>query len=211
MGKFEVGVLGNFDGKIGTVVGAKWKGIEYMRHKGRKSKKPPTAAQLEQRAKFSCVIKLVNAMTNVLAACYPDSPKKTALNHAFSDIYAKALTGIYPAYGLDYSKVSVSKGVLFNGDKPVATAAGSGIIKFTWNDNTDNNLALATDKAVLVAYCPELENAVCILQGAARSQGTDSLNMKNFTGMVIETWIAFMSANGQEVSSSIYTGQLTVS
>ncbi len=39
MAKFEVGVLRNFEGKVGTVVGAKWKGIEYMGHKGRKRKK----------------------------------------------------------------------------------------------------------------------------------------------------------------------------
>ena len=50
MGKYEVGVLGNFDGKIGTVVGARWKGITYMRHKGRKSTKPPTASQLDKQA-----------------------------------------------------------------------------------------------------------------------------------------------------------------
>lgn len=211
MAKYEVGVLGNFDGKVGTVVGASWRGIPYMRHKGRKSKKPRSQAQLEHQAKFKSVSKFVKAVSKLLMACYRDSPEQTGVNHAFSDIYAKALTGVYPAYSLDYSKISVSKGVLFNADGPAAAAAGTGIVKFTWSDNTDNNLALATDKAVLVAYCPELEQAVYTLQGAARSAGTDNLNMKNFAGKVVETWIAFMSANGQEVSSSIYTGQLTVS
>lgn len=211
MGKFEVGVLGNFDGKIGTVVGAKWKGIEYMRHKGRKSKKDPTEAQLEQRARFRCVIGFVNRMTNLLAACYPDTSKKTALNHAFTDIYAKALTGTYPLYSLDYSKVSISKGQLHNGNAPVAAAAGNGIIKFSWNDNTDGNDANKDDKSVLAVYCPELDQAIYTLSGAQRDSGSASLNVMNFTGKVVETWIAFMSANGQLVSSSIYTGQLTVS
>ncbi len=211
MGKFEVGVLGNFDGKIGTVVGAKWKGIEYMRHKGRKSKKPPTAAQLEQRAKFTCVIKLVNTLTNVLAACYPDSPKKTALNHAFSDIYDKALTGTYPTFSLDYSKVSISKGHLHNANDPVAEAAGNGIIKFSWNDNSDGNVANKDDKSVLAMYCPELDETVYTLSGAQRDAGSASLNVMNYKGKVVETWIAFMSADGQLVSTSRYTGQLTVS
>ena len=211
MGKFEVGVLGNFDGKIGTVVGAKWKGIEYMRHKGRKSKKPPTAAQLEQQAKFKCVIRFVNAMTNVLSVGYPDLLKKTALNQAFSDIYAKALNGTYPSFSLDYSKVSISKGVLHNANAPVASAAGNGVIKFSWNDNSDGNVANADDKSVLAMYCPELDEVVYTLSGAQRGTGTASLNVMNYTGMLVETWIAFISADGKLVSSSRYTGQLTVS
>jgi hypothetical protein len=211
MAKFEVGVLGNFEGKVGTVVGAKWKGIEYMRHKGRKSKKEPTAAQLEQRARFSIVIGFVNRMTNLLAACYPDSPKETALNRAFTDIYAKALTGTYPAFSLDYSKISISKGQLHNGNGPVAAAAGTGIIKFSWNDNTDGNEANADDKSVLAVYCPELDQAIYTISGAQRNTGSANLNVMNFTGKVVQTWIAFISANGQLVSSSFYTGQLTVS
>ena len=211
MAKFAVGVLGSFEGKVGTVVGARWRGIEYMRHKGRKSTKPFTEAQLEQQARFKVVSKFVKSIGHLLMACYPGSAKQTGINHAFSDIYAKAITGVYPAYSLDYSKVSVSKGILFNGNGPIVTAAGSGVIRFTWTDNSDGNLALATDKSVLVAYCPELENAVFTLQGGARSTSSGSLDMKNYTGKQVETWIAFMSANGKEVSSSIYTGQLTVS
>ena len=211
MAKFEVGVLGNFEGKVGTVVGAKWKGIEYMRHKGRKSKKDPSASQLEQRAKFGCVIRFVNAMTNVLSACYPDLLKQTALNQAFSDIYNKALTGTYPSFSLDYSKVSISKGHLHNANLPVAAAAGNGVIKFSWNDNSDGNVANTDDKSVLAMYCPELDEVVYTLSGAQRSTGSASLNVMNYTGMVVETWIAFISANGQLVSSSRYTGQLTVS
>ena len=211
MGKYEVGVLGNFDGKVGTVVGAKWKGIEYMRHKGRKSKKPPTAAQLVQQARFRCVSKFVSRFSNLLMACYPDTPEQTAINHAFADIYAKALTGIYPAFSLVYSKVSISKGQLHNGNAPVAATAGNGIIKFSWNDNTDGNDANSDDKSVLAVYCPELDQAIYTLAGAQRDSGSASLNVMNFTGKVVETWIAFMTANGQLVSSSIYTGQLTVS
>ena len=211
MGKYEVGVLGNFDGKIGTVVGAKWKGIEYMRHKGRKNKKPRTEAQLEQSARFRCVAKFVNRFSNLLMACYSDTPEKTAINHAFADIYANALTGIYPAFSLDYSKVSISKGELHLGNGPVAAAAGNGIIKFSWNDNSDGNDANATDKSVLAVYCPDLNQAIYTLSGAQRDSVSASLNVMNFTGKVVETWIAFISANGKRVSSSFYTGQLTVS
>jgi len=211
MAKFQNGVLGSFDGKVGTIVGAKWKGVEYIRHKGRKSKKPFTEAQLEHQAKFRCVGKFVNKLSDLLKETYPVSSRRTSINYAFADIYAKAITGSYPAFDLDYIKVSVSKGVLFNGESVQANASGNGIIKFTWVDNTDDNMAKADDRAVLVAYCPELELPVFTLQGGARSDGAGTLTMKNYIGKEVETWIAFLSANGKEVSSIIYSGQLTVS
>ncbi len=211
MGKYEVGVLGNFKGKIGTVVGAKWKDIEYMRHKGRKSTKPRTAAQLEQQAKFACVTKFVNRIADLLMACYSDTGKQTAINHAFADIYATAIIGNYPAYGLDYSKVGICDGTLHNANSLTAGVAGGGNVKFTWIDNSNGPKANPTDRAVLAVYCPEIDQAIYTLQGAERRAGADSLNVMNFTGKVVETWIAFMSANGQLVSSSFYTGQLTVS
>jgi hypothetical protein len=211
MAKFEVGVLGNFEGKVGTVVGAKWKGIEYMRHKGRKSKKPFTESQLEQQARFRCVARFVSKFSDLLMACYSDTPLKTAINHAFGDIYANAIIGNYPAYSLDYSKVQICDGSLHNANSLAVSAAGGGNVKFTWIDNTNGPKAKATDKAVLAVYCPELDQAIFTLQGAERRAGSDSLNVMNFTGKVVETWIGFMSANGQLVSSSFYTGQLTVS
>ena len=33
MGKINLGILGSFSGKVGNVVGGKWKGISYMRAK----------------------------------------------------------------------------------------------------------------------------------------------------------------------------------
>ena len=210
MAKFEVGVLGNFEGKVGTVVGAKWKGIEYMRHKGRKSKKPFTQAQLEQQARFSCVAKFVSKFTDLLMACYTDTPVKTAINHAFADIYANAIIGSYPAYKLNYSKVPICDGTLHNANSLATAAAGNGMVKFNWVDNTNGPKAKATDKAVLAVYCPELDQAIFTLQGAERRAGGDSLNVMNFTGKAVETWIAFMSADGQLVSSSFYTGRLMV-
>ena len=211
MGKYEVGVLGNFDGKIGTVVGARWKGIEYMRHKGRKSTKPFTKAQLEQQAKFALVTKFVHKLSKVLMTCYSDSTKLTGINHAFTDIYKNALTGVYPSFNLDYSKVLIGKGELHCGNSPAAQAAGSGIVKFTWTDNSDGNMANTDDKSVLVVYCPELEECIYTLNGAERSTGAATLNVINFTGKDVETWISFITADGNIAATSKFTGQVTVS
>jgi len=35
MAKYHSGYLGPFDGKLGTAVGSRWKGIDYLRSSGR--------------------------------------------------------------------------------------------------------------------------------------------------------------------------------
>ena len=52
MGKIKQGILGGFKGKVGTVIGASWNGIAYMRGLAQSVKNPKTAAQLQQRAFF---------------------------------------------------------------------------------------------------------------------------------------------------------------
>ena len=210
MAKYDVGVLGNFEGKVGTVVGSKWNGINYMRSKGRKSKIPPTQSQLEQRARFAVVGKFVQSIADLLMNCYPNKTGRNSINQAFTDIYASALTGTYPAYGLDYSKVLISKGKLLNAKTPAAQAAGGGIIKFTWTDNTDHEHANANDRSVLLVYCPEMKLSYSTTTGAQRSAGAGSLDVSNLIGKVVETWVSFLSANGNIAAQSIFTGQLTV-
>ena len=52
MGTIKKGVLGGFSGKVGTVVGASWKGIDYIRSLPASVKNPRTEGQVTQRTKF---------------------------------------------------------------------------------------------------------------------------------------------------------------
>ena len=211
MGKFQVGILGGFDGKVGTVVGGRWKGIDYMRHKGRKSTKPPTAAQLDQQAKFALVSRFIHKLGKLLMKSFKDTPELTGINVAFSYTYEKAIKGIYPLYQLEHSKILVSKGELQNAVSPMAVANGNGEVKFTWNDNSGDTLANEDDKAVMVVYCPETNQAVYNKAGAARNTKTDTIHVGNFTGKIVQTWISFTSKDEKEFATSIYTGEITVS
>ena len=53
MATFEKGILGGFSGKVGTVIGGNWKGIDYMRSKSSKRSFIPSQKQLEQQLKFA--------------------------------------------------------------------------------------------------------------------------------------------------------------
>ena len=63
MGKIKQGILGGFKGKVGTVIGASWNGIAYMKGLPQSQKDPKTAAQMRQRAFFREVQNLVGQLT----------------------------------------------------------------------------------------------------------------------------------------------------
>ena len=63
MGKIKQGILGGFKGKVGTVIGASWNGIAYMRGLPQSVKNPKTAAQQAQRAFFAEVQDLVSQLS----------------------------------------------------------------------------------------------------------------------------------------------------
>ena len=63
MGKIKQGILGGFRGKVGTVIGASWNGIAYMRGLPQSVKNPKTAVQQAQRAFFAEVQDLVSQLS----------------------------------------------------------------------------------------------------------------------------------------------------
>ena len=74
MGKIKPGILGGFEGKVGTVIGASWNGIAYMRGLPQSIKNPKTAAQQAQRDFFREVQDLVGQLSyEQLVFLFPES------------------------------------------------------------------------------------------------------------------------------------------
>ena len=74
MGKIKQGILGGFKGKVGTVIGASWNGIAYMRGLPQSIKNPKTTAQQAQRAFFREVQDLVGQLSyEQLVFLFPES------------------------------------------------------------------------------------------------------------------------------------------
>lgn len=211
MGVIQKGILGGFSGKVGTVVGGSWKGIDYMRSKSAKRNFMPTPAQQEQQAKFKLMVAFLHSMSGLLADSFRNyAIKMTGFNNALSYNLKNAVVGLYPSYTVDYSMVLVSRGDLPNAIAPKVTAAAGSLINYAWVDNTGTGKAKATDLTILVVYCESTNQSLYVVGGAARSIGTDTLNVANFKGKLVETYLGFISADGREVASSMYTGQVTV-
>ena len=61
-----------------------------------------------------------------------------------------------------------------------------------------------------MVYCAARNQTIYTTNGGARSAGVASLNVANLAGESVETYIGFISKDGSEVATSIYTGQFTV-
>ncbi|MCW3785504.1 DUF6266 family protein [Plebeiibacterium sediminum] len=212
MGKINQGILGGFSGKVGNVIGGNWKGIDYMRVKPASVANPQTEGQVDQRTKFSTVLKFLQPMTDFVRVGYKlYATKMTQFNSAMSYNLKNAITGTYPDYTIDYANALVSRGNLTGVLNPAATSSSPGEVSFTWDNNTGNGNALATDKALLVVHNASKGVAAYETAGAGRSNTSDSITVPaDFSGDTVEVFIGFISEDGKEVSNSAYVGSVTV-
>ncbi len=210
MGTHKRGILGNFSGKVGTVVGSTWRGVWVMRGLTDTKRGKPNPAQQQQQAKFTLMVKFLQPLSSLVGLTYDTSPAEmSGFNKAFSDNIRNAITGAYPALVIDYSKVILSKGPLSNVNPVAAASAVAGKLVFTWTDNSGGT-ALPTDTAFVAAYSADLNRWIFAQNTAPRSAGTYSLDVTAFSGKAVQTYIGFVSADGQSVSNSLFTGQVNI-
>lgn len=212
MGKIRKGILGGFSGKVGTVVGANWKGIAYMRSLPIKVKNPKTLAQRSQRNKFALTLSFLKPMTGLIRIGWKlYAQKQSPFNAAMSYTIANAITGAYPNYSIDPGAVLISRGSLAGAFNANATST-MGSIQFTWTDNSGATTAKTTDKALLAVLNPTKNEAVFDTENATRTTAAMTLNLPaDWQGNTVEVYIGFVSEDGKEVANSVYLGVVIVS
>ncbi len=214
MGKYKKGILGAFSGKVGTVVGSTWNGIDYMRSLPRPSTKAPTDLQIIHRGKFGLVTGFLKPISSLVNLGYRSQASgMTGYNVATADMMAAAITGIYPNFEVDYTKVLFSKGSLTGVFSVVTTSPNPGEINIVWADNSGSGTGLATDKAVVLIYNPAKSAFVYNLNnGALRSAAADTIILPaEFSGDTVQVWVAFMTPDKKTFSTSIHAGEIVVS
>ena len=211
MATFEKGFLGGFSGKVGTAVGSTWKSLNVLRSRPpRKRRGQPSEQQLEQQARFGIITGFLRPLTELLNQTYSKSAnaEMSGFNKAFSE-NKKAITGVYPAFAVDFPKMQLSTGSLPN---VVATAVSTvaGKLTFNWADNSGINSALISDLAFVAAFNEELGHWIYIQKAAARNALTYILDVAPFSGKPVQTYLGFMSADRKKISPSLYTGIVNI-
>jgi len=211
MGTYVKGILGGFSGKVGTVVGSTWKGLTVMKSVPGPRKGNPTLLQLEQQARFTLMIKFLQPLTTLFNQTFSGSAvNMSGFNKAFSYNVLNGITGVYPAFTVNFPMLLISKGDLPNATAPAVTSPLAGQLAFKWTDNSGIGKARATDKAIVAVFCEELNHWIYNLDTAARNAGTYTLDALAFSGKPVQTFLGFISVDGQFVSNSLYTGVVNV-
>jgi hypothetical protein len=211
MGKITQGILGGLSGKVGNIIGGSWKGIDYIRIKPSSVANPRTEGQVNQRNKFSATLEYLQPNKAFLKIGYKSfATKKTEFNAAMSYVLNNAVGGVAPNFTVDYANALLSRGSLSTALNATTDLVTAGQVSFAWDDNSLEGNANATDKAMVLVYNPSKKESMYVLDGAIRTTGSQIVNIPGtYAGDTVELFIAFVSADGTQVSNSLYLGSGT--
>jgi hypothetical protein len=214
MGKIGKGILGGVSGKVANVVGASWKGIDYLRAKPQSVANPRTVLQVNQRTKFSLVLKFLQPNLSFVKLGFKNyAVKQSQFNSAMSYALNNAITGTtIDDFAIDYNLALLSRGTLSGALNPVFDLTTPGQVQFGWDDNSNEGSALPTDKAMVVVYNPLKGESVLITDGAVRTDLSQIATIPNsYVGDEILMFISFKNLAETQLSNSIFIGSGTAS
>ena len=130
--------------------------------------------------------------------------KQSPFNAAMSYALANAITGTYPDFGINPSKVLVSRGALATAINATANDTG-GNIELMWDDNSGTSSAKATDKTLVVILNETKGEIITDTSGAERVESVQNIAMPaNWSGDDLHVYLGFVSEDGREVANSVY-------
>ncbi|MBV6879867.1 DUF6266 family protein [Epilithonimonas ginsengisoli] len=209
MATFNKGILGGFSGKVGTVVGANWRGKDIMRSLPKPSLKEPTEKQLLQQARFKLAVAFLQPLKTILSQYFGSSSGvKSRVNLATSYTINEAMQVVAGIPELVHNKVLITKGELTGFQNAILNTQAGGVLDLEWEDNSAQGNASASDQVSLVSYCKELNDFQIFEDIVVRSDLMASVTLPNFCiGKTIEVW-AFLNTEKQTfASNSFYLGE----
>ena len=212
MATYQKGILGGFSGKVGNVVGARWRGQDVMRSLPQRGDYKPTEDQLLQRERFKTVITFLTPIKPVLSKYFGKKQGvKSTYNLATSYHLREALTAIPGGFEMDFAKVLISKGDLRGLDTPTLAAAANQVLDLGWVDNSGQGNADPLDQLVVVVYAPATHLYQTFEFVGTREETAVQLTLPAFmAGQEVQTWATFVTEDGKLAAISSYLGAVTV-
>jgi len=204
MAKYRQGINGVFVGKVGTVVGCVWKGIPYMRAKGRPRTSEPSEKEETNRNKFKIAHAWLQPLLNFLRVGFAGY---TATSEGYNAAKSYNLKNAVLQGEVMPELVKVSYG-----DLPLSADISCELqenkLHFSWSPDyipeTSNK-----DQAMVLAYHPESRTMVYDVHGSFRNVGHHVMDTyKAFLGQTVHVYAAFISADRTRQSNSQYLGTI---
>jgi len=213
MGKYSQGILGAFSGKVGTVVGASWRGIKYMRSlAAKRGNSRASEKQLEQQARFALIAGFLRPVKPLLELGFKSyAVGKTGYNSASSYNLKNALTGQIPNLQIDYSMVLVSRGDLVGAKSLSVSSATATQLDIVWQDNSGQAKAKPEDQLIVAVFFPALGEAAYVIGAVERQEESFVYELPaEYSGETAEVYISWVSADEKEVATSVHAGSVLI-
>ena len=204
MGIINQGILGGFSGKVGPIVGFRWKSNYYIRARAAKVSNPRTPKQQEQRGKFATAFSFLKAIKPFIRIGYKEfTQEKSAFNSAMSYTLKRAVTGSGKEIKIDFDRALVSMGTLMPIFEGAATVSNHQMT-FNWKDNSGMGNAERTDIVMVLVYNKDREAAVYDTEAALRSDCHAGLQLpEDWQDDELVAYLSFYSTDGNCVANSI--------
>lgn len=213
MGTIVHGANGGFKGKAGSVIGSSWKSINYIKGLYKKSNKPATEAQLMVQAQFKILMRFLLPINNFIKIGFGQKKTTTLTpgNVAFQFNKPNVITGTYPNFELDYSKIRIADGTYYaGGTKSVAYATEE--LTLTWSvGNNEVYDSQDDDLVYILAYHPVADEFLTSPTLPKRVDGTVTFGVpEHLLGESVHVWFFFSDRKKVKVSRSSYLGEVTL-
>jgi hypothetical protein len=202
MAKFNSTTFGTISGRHGSAVATTSKDGQSILRVYKAPSNPKTEAQVAHRAKFALVNSELSRMSKLFATSFGSS-KGTQL--AVGLAMRNAVTGSYPNFVVDYSKLTISMGSLQPAQQSSAVLTGATTVKVEWDTPDDTFQGSPQDNVQLVFMNPVTKVGVLKEVAAIRSAGSVEVELPSvWTGAAIHCWIYFTASDGSQTSTSQY-------
>jgi hypothetical protein len=204
------GINGPFKGKVGSVYGYTMMGkniIKSARRKTAKNKRG-SVAQNASRSKFTKMQEFLRPILPFIRVGFNMAAHAKQMS-AHNAAKSYNMLNAFSAEGeIDYSKVLVSFGNLPSPLTAKVETDDTGL-HFSWTNDVDSIGIRTNDQVMLLAYNPKLKSSKYMLSGARRTAEKESLAIwEGSKGQQFHTWIAFISDDRQQISMSMYLGEI---
>lgn len=201
MARLDQGLLGGFSGKLGTTVGASWKGINVVRTYQPTVANPNTPAQQSHRTLFADWAKLASfLLADFVKPLWDRKAKKMSGYNAFvsANMNSTNDTGhIYPP------SIILSQGTLGNTIPVESAIAGDGGVGFAWDPSELPIYGSEDDVLFALIFNPEGELLAKYPNGIKRNESVAQVENSALAGLqecyIVSAW---MSADGKFQSNT---------
>jgi hypothetical protein len=207
MAKFNQGITGPFQGKVGTVIGASWKGIPYMRSLPSKRTSPPTAGELLNRKKWALSQQWLQPVQDFVRIGFKGySPKSEGFIAAKSYLLKNAMVVEGENLVIDPALVKLSWGDLPLPNNLRLTSLEGKLVQFTWDPKVYDDISYYGDQIMMLAYNVEKGIVIDELYGQVRDNGSDTLLIDISKIGTFHIYAAFVAHDRSRQSESVYLG-----